>query len=335
MTTLADAIFSFLDARVGIVSPKTLRINQQYLDSLVDSLGPSFPLQSISLDHLRTWRSNLIRRKHLYGGNSTRPKLARPLSIWTVHGHLRVAKQFFKWLWTENKIQVNPALKLEFVPLPLEPSVGITEPEFDRMLTVARAQHSLRDEALLRFLYDTGCRLAGAGGLTLSRLDLPRRRAVVVEKGKGGNHKARTVYLKAKTADVLCEYLQLRCDWIEQGLRWQSKYIKTTQKKRVRRNPVKLVKRSEQSVFLSERLPHAALTTNAIYRICKRIGDLAGVQNDNPHAFRHGLPIRMLKNGAPLTQVSQILGHSALEVTRRHYGVFADHDLAEAHRRYS
>lgn len=332
---LADAITIFLDARLGIVSPKTLRINAQSLATLTAYLGDDFPICALTLDQLRGWRAHLLRRDTLYGGASIRPPTRGSLSLWTVHLHLRIAKQFCRWLHLEGKLATNPAAKLEFVQLPEEPSKGITSAEFERLLNVARSTSSLRDEALLLFLYDTGCRLSGAANLTLTRLELERGRAIVSEKGKGGNHKARAVFLKPETVHVLCEYLHLRRAWLEQGACWQAKHLQLTQKKRVRQNPVKLVSLTEENVFLSERLPHAPMTPGGIYVVCKRIGDAANVQRDNPHAFRHGLIIRMLKNGAPLAQVSQIAGHSSIVVTKKHYGFFADHELKEAHTRYA
>jgi site-specific recombinase XerD len=40
-----------------------------------------------------------------------------------------------------------------------------------------------RDRALIYFLLDTGCRLGGLISLTVDRLDLDHRRAILIEKG--------------------------------------------------------------------------------------------------------------------------------------------------------
>ena len=43
----------------------------------------------------------------------------------------------------------------------------------------------------------------------------------------------------------------------------------------------------------------------------------------------------MLRSGANLAQVSQILGHSDVSVTVKFYGSFVDEELKQLHGRYS
>jgi len=78
------------------------------------------------------------------------------------------------------------------------------------------------------------------------------------------------------------------------------------------------------------------LTENGLYDLLRRLAQRAGVEGPyNPHAFRHALARRLLMNGGNLAQVSQILGHSTVEVTVRFYGRFSVDELQRFHARYN
>jgi integrase/recombinase XerD len=54
-------------------------------------------------------------------------------------------------------------------------------------------------------------------------------------------------------------------------------------------------------------------------RAMKRLFKLAKVPSGHPHRFRHTFAAELLMAGAPLTSVSQLLGHSSEKITERHY----------------
>jgi integrase len=66
-----------------------------------------------------------------------------------------------------------------------------------------------RDRALLLFLADTGCRVGGLVGLTLSDLKVRRRWALVTEKFD----KSRLVFFPEVTAEALRDWLRVRLEW--------------------------------------------------------------------------------------------------------------------------
>jgi integrase len=51
----------------------------------------------------------------------------------------------------------------------------------------------------------------------------------------------------------------------------------------------------------------------------KRVGELIGVSTLHAHDFRHSGSQLMLLNGAPLEQISGLLNHSGLDVTKKFY----------------
>lgn len=314
MLSLSEAIACFLEARVGLVSIKTLRLNSHYLRSLATFFGSAVPISSIDLGQLRAWRRWLITKNCKYGGAGRRPIEQAPLSPHTVHGHIRVARQFFAWLAREGYVPENPAAGFKQVPLPQCLPKAMTDEDFEKMLEVAKGDspERVRLRAMLLFLASTGGRLGGCLTLTVERLDLAAGEALVVEKGRGGG-KARVVYLTPSAAGALDEWLRVRTALSPQTDR----------------------------VFVT--VPNQAgqgggtvMSDKAVYAQFARAAKRAGVKGRfNPHALRHRLGKRMLSRGASLGQVSRLLGHSDIRVTDMFYGVFARGELKEAHRKFA
>lgn len=214
----------------------------------------------------------------------------RNYSVWTIRDYLRACRTFFKWLVVERKIKVNPAVRLELPKEPQRPRLGITEDDRDKILCVAA--ESPRDLALVYFIGATMCRAGGAAGLRWCDIDLVRRRALVHEKGD----KSREVYFGTETVASLKAWAEV-C-----GSEW---------------------------VFPSKK-GGGHLSPNGIYQIFERLAERAGVVGSwSPHKWRHGGARGMLKKGANLAQVSQILGHKDVSITVRFYGVLDGDELQD------
>ena len=55
----------------------------------------------------------------------------------------------------------------------------------------------------------------------------------------------------------------------------------------------------------------------------------------NPHSFRHALAREYLMDGGDLASLSDLLGHSSVEVTKKSYAVFSVAELQAKHARHS
>lgn len=272
----------FLQALEGVMSPATVTWYRHRLGALVDSLG-SRAISRLTVDHLRAWRAEVCRR---------------PLSPWTLHGHVRAARRLFAWLVEEGHLALSPAARLELPALHYEPAKGITLTDMHKVFAAARGEP--RDYALCLFLADTGARVGGVAGLQVSDLDFNSGRALVREKGS----KTRTVYLTRRTCNALRHYLGGRHS-----------------------GPVFLGLRGRAG---------EPLKAGGIYQLIERLAARAGVTGRwNPHAWRHGAARGWLKAGANLAQVSQMLGHTDVSVTVKFYGAFVDEELKAAHRKYT
>jgi len=289
---------AFYDSMAGVVSPATVVFYRCRLKSLGAFLG-DIPLSDVTLNHLRTWRRWLSEREHKYQGTA-RAKPGR-LSPWTVHQYVRCCRRFFTWCVAEGLIDHSPAGRLEKPPLPRGVRRGISPDARDSIIRVANCA---RDLALLLVLADTACRLAGIAGMRVDDVDLPGRRVLVREKGRGGNQRERFVFMSDRTAGALAAWLVERGD------------------------------AQTRKVWVS-RDGHG-LTGNGVYQLVRRAAKRAGVTNGwNPHNWRHGAIRGMLNAGAPISAVAQIAGHSSVQVTGDIYGTFTDCELLAVHDRSS
>lgn len=305
---LIDALEDFYLSMEGVKSKKTVTWYRQKLQSLSIALGDCF-LEEVTLRMLRRWRADLASRDQTYQGHPNRPAIVGEMSPLTLHGHVRACRRFFHWCQEEGYLEYNISERLELPPKPKSIRKGIRESARDKIIFAAEG--NARDHALVLFLADTACRAAGVAGLKMSELDMIFGVAVVHEKGKGGNKKAREVYFGSRTKRALEVWLAERpeCD---------CPYVFLAIGKGGTNSEIH------------------GITVSGIYQLLKRLARKAGVPNDwNPHNWRHGAARGMIKNGASLIEVSQILGHSSVSVTGDIYGVLGEDELKESHRAFS
>ncbi len=286
------------------ISVEATRVLYGYtLRDLLDYLGNA-ALHSISTDDLRGWKIN----QELHRSESSRNR-GKKISVYTLHRHVRVCKQFFRWLVKEGYLDRSPAERLEFPRLPQgEPPKAISEADLERMLERAELEarevgslEALRNYAMIRFLAETGCRVGGLVGLKLADLQegLATLEVTVREKGE----KARTVSFGSKTAAALRAWLVMRP---------RAKKCNT--------------------VFTGKR---GSLTPSGVYQMLKGLAERAEVESrHNPHSFRHALARRLLQNKADLGTVAEILGHADVATTHQFYARWESSELKQRHREF-
>ncbi len=76
------------------------------------------------------------------------------------------------------------------------------------------------------------------------------------------------------------------------------------------------------------------MTPLSVWSIVKRCVFLAGIKkNISTHTFRHSCATHMLKAGAPIRYIQELLGHESLESTQIYTKVTIN-DLKEIHAKY-
>lgn len=299
---VSTTIRLFLAAIDGEVAPSTATWYARRLATLERVLGPQ-ELAGVTIDDLRRWRASLLAQGARWENHPHRPARAGKLSPHTMHANLRAVKRLFHWCLAEGHITHDPTARLRLAPLAKEQPKAVSDDDLVRLLDAA-AGSGPRDLALVAFIADTACRCAGAAGARLSELDLDHRCAVVREKGQ----RQRTVFFGSETARALSAWLDMR--------------------------PAD----PSDALFVNWR-DGGFLSPTGVYQVFKRLARAAGLIDDgrryNPHSLRHAWARRAIQAGMDLGTVSEIMGHTGIEVTARFYARWADRELQERKEAYS
>ncbi|MGC4897609.1 site-specific tyrosine recombinase XerD [Micromonospora sp. DT31] len=165
-----------------------------------------------------------------------------------------------------------------------------------RLLEAAGATHdaaprTLRDRALLEFLYGTGARISEAVGAAVDDLDLDA--GAVLLRGKGG--RTRLVPVGGYAADALRAWL-------------------------VRGRPALLAAgRGTPVIFVNAR--GGPLTRQGAWAVLRTAAGRAGLPVDgpdavSPHTLRHSYATHLLDGGADVRVVQELLGHASVTTTQ-------------------
>lgn len=235
-------------------------------------------------DILEEYRAHVFSLRH--------PRTGNPLRVGTHIAHLMAVKVFFKFLSREGFILGNPATELELPRHKKTLPTVLNEPEILKLMEVPNTARKtgIRDRAVLELLYGTGLRNSELCSLTLDLLDLAGH-SVRLQKGKGGKPRLLPLGQEAQA-------------WLELYL------------ERVR--PFWLRNSQCHAVFL-DRWGGGPIQRATISTLVRRLGKKAGLGKAvTPHALRHSCATHMLRRGAGLRHIQQLLGHEQLASTE-HY----------------
>jgi len=147
-----------------------------------------------------------------------------------------------------------------------------------------RAPTGLRNRCLIVVAYRCGLRCQEALDLALKDIDFDNG-TITVQRGKGG--KRRVVGLDAGTAAIVQQWLQAR-------------------------SKLKLLR----SAPLLCTLQGGQIGTSYVRHLMKRLAKKAGVEKRvHYHQLRHVYACDLVREGAPLTTVQALLGHSSAATT--------------------
>ncbi|MEC1525442.1 tyrosine-type recombinase/integrase [Neobacillus niacini] len=206
----------------------------------------------------------------------------------TVDAYLSALSSFFQFCLAEEHIE-NVIIKKRWRPkIPKSLPKYLTEKEFARV-KIAVENLTLRDRALILFLFSSGCRSNEVSNLSIKDLNLEKRTAEVTGKGK----RIRKVHFTEECAIVLSEYLQTRS---------------ITEK---------------DPLFLND--SGQRIQTNQIYYITRKVGKMSGLQQSlHPHCCRHTFATNMLARGATIEVIADELGHVNLNTTRIYASILTE-----------
>lgn len=205
-------------------------------------------------------------------------KLFKPASI---KRKIQAIRKYLDWAVQRGVINRNPAKEVEAPSSVMLPPRSLTEREFYRLRRSFYKEDNKRDIAVFEILANTGIRVSELCSLKVSDVEISDRKGkLIVRYGKG--QKYREVPLNSDARKALIEYMKTRAD-----------------------------DESEEHLFLGERGP---LTPSGVFRILKKYSREAGIEV-SPHQLRHTFARRLLRAGADIVTVQQILGHANLNTT--------------------
>jgi integrase/recombinase XerD len=260
---------------------------------------------------LLDWRE--VTESHLAGfsvylAERHRTPQDRPASVNSRRQWLSIVRRFFAWMRQTGRLIHDPA---ELLPLPrcghTLPQV-LNESNMAQLIEAADTKTAvgLRDRALMETLYATGLRHAEACRLDLYDLDTAARH-LMVRQGKG--RKDRIVPLTESACYWLDRYLSSARPELAAGFPYTGK-----RRKNHPQSPRPLSLRLPQS----NALWLAASGRRLSYvRLAELIHDYAIQANlkASVHTFRHSCATHLLRRGASLRHIQQLLGHSHLDTT--------------------
>ena len=165
----------------------------------------------------------------------------------------------------------------------------------------------LRDKVILELLFSTGLRVSELVSLNRDQINLKTREFGVI--GKGGRR--RVVFISKKSADYLHQYLSSRSD-----------------------NHKPLFIRMSRGNDITTDGEKMRLTARSVQRLVKSYVAKAKLPIEaTPHTLRHSMATDLLRSGADLRSVQEILGHKNIATTQIYTHV-TDARLREVHEKF-
>ena len=208
-------------------------------------------------------------------------KRMQPASI---NIYLASIRAFYRYLRHEENIQLSNPFRAGFrlkAPKPLPRYLH--DDHIERLFDMIRSR---RDRAMFMLMLRCGLRVSEVAGLSLTHLDLNRRK-IIVRNGKGG--KERIVYASDDARDALLAYLHQR----------SSSRIK--------------------KVFLVEKgtCKGQPISVRGIQKRIEYYARKAGLQACC-HQLRHTMATQLLNAEAKIATIQDLLGHNWISTTQRY-----------------
>ena len=221
-------------------------------------------------------------------------------------------RSFYDYLFKNQRIASNVT---ELVPLPKiheKPIIRLSRDEMEKILNLAQSGDRMsksqqkyqkitakRDYALLSLFLGTGIRVSECVGMNINDIDLEENAFIVTRKG--GNQTV--LYFPPEVAEALADYLS-------------------------ERKTIETLPGHEDALFLS--LQRKRITQRAVQNLVKKYASVAAPLKPriSPHKLRSTYATNLYNETGDIYLVADVLGHSSVDTTRKHYA-----DMTDARRR--
>lgn len=216
-------------------------------------------------------------------------------------------KSFYNYYYRNERLQNNPAALIQLPKLHEKEIIRLDVDEVALLLDEVEKGESLtekqkayhektkvRDLALLTLLLGTGIRVSECVGLDLNDIDF-KNGGIRIHR-KGG--KEVTVYFGTEVEDALLDYLEERNQMIPEG-------------------------GSENALFLS--MQKKRIAVRSVENLVKKYSRLVTpLKKITPHKLRSTYGTSLYKETGDIYLVADVLGHSDVNTTKKHYAALED-----------
>ena len=202
----------------------------------------------------------------------------------SINRKLSSLRSFYLYLLKIGEIQVSPLETIPSLKFYAEKQIPISEEEMENLgeILESESENSL-EKLIIETLYQTGMRKSELCNILLEQVDFSKSEIFV--KGKG--NKQRVVPISENLLKQMREYMVIRKHNEDSGIYF---FVRENGKK------------------LSEKF---------VYSVVNRYLSLITLKKKkSPHILRHSFATHVLNNGAEISKVKKILGHSSLASTQ-------------------
>lgn len=197
-------------------------------------------------------------------------------------------RSFFDYLIFEDYRKTNPTDLLETPKIGRKLPDTLSEDEINDLIAAVNLSHPQgeRNRTIIETMYSCGLRVSEL--ITLKISDLFFKEGFIKVTGKGNKERFVPIHYDAQ------KYISI--------------YIKEI------RSHLKPIKGFEDTLFLNRR--GKGLTRQMIFTILKNLAVKIDLNKKiSPHTLRHSFATHLLKNGADLRAIQQMLGHESITTT--------------------
>jgi len=201
----------------------------------------------------------------------------------TINRKLSSLRSFYLFLLRLGEIQISPLETISSLKFYAEKQIPMSQEEMEFLQNNVMDNASILDRCIVEVLYQTGIRKAELCGLIFESVNLEVQQLKILGKG----NKERYIPISEDLANLLLNYLQIRNPKDE----FKSYFFVNNQGKK--------------------------LTEKFVYVVVnKYLSLVTSKKKTSPHILRHSFATHVLDNGADISKVKKILGHSSLASTQ-------------------
>lgn len=247
---------------------------------------------------------------------SSQAMAAQRLGLRTIARRIASIHEWNKFMLSNAQIASDPSAEVK-APKQSEhlPDV-LSISEVERVIDAAGGfgstdAVSLRDRALVEFLYATGARVSEAVGIKFEDIDLAE--SVVRLSGKG--QKQRLVPIGKCAVSALRDYLDKARPILASRAQKSEASASTASNSSSNSSNTSSKSANSHMIFLNKR--GKSLSRQSAWEAISRAGKMAKIGKElHPHTLRHSFATHLISGGADVRTVQELLGHASVTTTQ-------------------